>query len=97
MLQSPKFNSPSLASPLALSNSFDIQRSSDEIISLRSRLVSWEESWNQAKIACDAWKREASEQSDKAQAADREKMQTLIKLGEVCSLLSYKIIICIYI
>ncbi|XP_012554518.3 putative E3 ubiquitin-protein ligase UNKL isoform X2 [Hydra vulgaris] len=82
MLQSPKFNSPSLASPLALSNSFDIQRSSDEIISLRSRLASWEESWNQAKIACDAWKREASEQSDKAQSAEREKMQILIKLGE---------------
>ena len=87
MIQSPKFNSPSLASPLAIGNlsgSSDIARLSDENMMLRSKLITWEESWNQAKQACEAWKREAAEASEKAKASDRERIQALFKLGEVC-------------
>ena len=51
---------------------------------LRSKLITWEESWNQAKQACEAWKREAAEASEKAKASDRERIQALFKLGEVC-------------
>ena len=52
-------------------------------MSLRNKVASWEESWNQAKQACDAWKREANEHFEKAKQIDREKTQALIKLGEV--------------
>lgn len=87
MIQSPKFNSPSLTSPLALGSlgntSSDVQRLTDEVISLRTKLSSWEDSWNQAKQACEAWKNEAAEHSEKAKAADRDRIQSLIKLGEV--------------
>jgi len=86
MIQSPKFNSPSLTSPLALGslgNNHDLHRLSDENLMLRSKLTSWEESWNQAKQACEAWKREVAEHNDKAKASDRERMQALIKLGEI--------------
>ena len=51
---------------------------------LRAKLITWEESWNQAKQACEAWKREAADASEKAKASDRERIQALFKLGEVC-------------
>lgn len=91
MMSSPKFQSPSLTSPLAFggslgSNNIDVQRLTEEVISLRNKLVSWEESWNQAKMACEAWKREATEQNEKAKAADRDRMQYGMKLGEVHAL-----------
>ena len=82
-MQSPKLPTPQLTSPLGLSSSSDLHRLSDENMSLRNKLASWEESWNQAKQACDAWKREANEQFEKAKQIDREKTQALIKLGEV--------------
>ena len=88
MMSSPKFQSPSLTSPLAFggsgslgggASSLDNQRLTDEILSLRSKLSSWEESWNQAKMACEAWKREATEQAEKAKAIDRERIQCCMK------------------
>ena len=85
MIQSPKF-SPLVNSPSALGNlsgSSDINRLNDENMMLRSKLLNWEESWNQAKQACEAWKREAAEANEKAKAADRERIQALFKLGEV--------------
>lgn len=87
MIQSPKFNSPALTSPLALgnfgNNNSDVQRLSEEVMSLRTKLVSWEDSWNQAKQACEAWRREAAEKDEKAKMADRERIHSLIKIGEV--------------
>ena len=95
MMSSPKFQSPSLTSPLAFgsgnlsgnSSSLDVQRLTDEVLSLRNKLASWEESWNQAKMTCEAWKREANEQAEKAKAVDRERIQYGMKLGEVCCIL----------
>ncbi|XP_066917265.1 RING finger protein unkempt-like isoform X2 [Clytia hemisphaerica] len=89
MMSSPKFQSPSLTSPLAFgsgnlnSSSLDVQRLTDEVLSLRNKLSSWEESWNQAKMTCEAWKREANEQAEKAKAVDRERIQYGMKLGEM--------------
>ncbi|XP_057310766.1 putative E3 ubiquitin-protein ligase UNKL [Hydractinia symbiolongicarpus] len=87
MIQSPKFNSPALTSPLALgnfgNNNSDVQRLTEEVMSLRTKLVSWEDSWNQAKQACEAWRREAAEKDEKAKMADRERIHSLIKIGEV--------------
>jgi len=101
MMSSPKFQSPSLTSPLAFggasgggnlsgnsSSSMDVQRLTDEVLMLRNKLASWEESWNQAKMACEAWKREANEQVEKAKAADRDRIQYAMKLGEVSCLTS---------
>lgn len=86
MMQSPKFNSPNLTSPLALGSlgkqGVDIQRLTDEIISLRTKLATWEDSWNQAKQACNAWQQEVSNHAEKAKQADRDRVQALIKLGE---------------
>lgn len=90
MMSSPKFQSPSLTSPLAFGgslsggNNMDVQRLTEEVITLRNKLASWEDSWNQAKMACEAWKREATEQNEKAKAADRERVHYAMKLGEVC-------------
>ena len=99
MMSSPKFQSPSLTSPLAFGgsgslgggggggSSLDTQRLTDEILSLRSKLSSWEESWNQAKMACEAWKREATEQAEKAKAIDRERIQCCMKVSLLLLLL----------
>ena len=72
-----------MTSPLGLSTGSDSQRLSEEVIALRSKLSSFEESWNQAKQACEAWKREATVQSEKSKLIDRERMMLQIKLGEV--------------
>ena len=79
-MQSPK---QQLTSPLGLSAVTDAQRLSEEVVALRSKLSSYEESWNQAKHACEAWKREASEQCEKSKSLDRERMMLQIKLSEV--------------
>ncbi|XP_033630575.1 putative E3 ubiquitin-protein ligase UNKL isoform X1 [Asterias rubens] len=64
------------------SNSEDIVRKFQEEISvLKNKLHTWEESWNQAKQACDAWKKEAHEASEKAKLAEREK-QVAMQLKE---------------
>ncbi|XP_065066413.1 putative E3 ubiquitin-protein ligase UNKL isoform X1 [Rhopilema esculentum] len=78
-VQSPK---QQLTSPLGLSAVTDAQRLSEEVVALRSKLSSYEESWNQAKHACEAWKREASEQCEKSKSLDRERMMLQIKLSE---------------
>ena len=99
MMSSPKFQSPSLTSPLAFGSGsmggggsgLDTQRLTDEILSLRNKLVSWEDSWNQAKMACEAWKREATEQAEKAKAIDRERIQCCMKVRvglSLCAVLS---------
>ena len=79
-VQSPK---QQMTSPLGLSSGSDTQRLSEEVIALRSKLSSYEETWSQAKQACEAWKREANEQSEKSKTLDRERMQLQIKLADV--------------
>ena len=73
-----------MTSPLGLSSGLDAQRLSEEVIALRSKLSSYEETWNQAKPAFEAWKREANEQSEKSKTLDRERIQLQIKLANVC-------------
>jgi len=78
-VQSPK---QQMTSPLGLSSGSDTQRLSEEVIALRSKLSSYEETWSQAKQACEAWKREANEHSEKSKALDRERIQLQIKLAD---------------
>ena len=72
-----------MTSPLGLNSGSDAQRLSEEVIALRSKLSSYEESWNQAKQACEAWKREANEQSEKSKTLDRDRKQLQIRLVDV--------------
>ena len=89
-LQSPKqLGSPQLTSPLGLGNTGEVQRLSEELMAARSKLASWEESWTQAKQACDAWKKEAEASAEKAKRAGQEKEDALIKKDEVPLFLSY--------
>eukprot|EP00794_Sanderia_malayensis_P008929 gene8929-9881_t len=78
-VQSPK---QQMTSPLGLTSAADGQRLSEEVVALRSKLSSYEQSWNQAKQACEAWKQEANEKSEKSQTIDRDRMMLKIKLGE---------------
>ncbi|KAK2564200.1 RING finger protein unkempt-like protein [Acropora cervicornis] len=84
-LHSPKsLGSPQMASPLGLgNNSTEIQRLSEELMAAKTKLASWEESWVQAKQACDAWKKEAEESIKKAKQAEKDKLEAVIKKEEV--------------
>lgn len=84
-LHSPKsIGSPQLSSPLGLSNSSsEIQRLSEDLMAARTKLASWEESWAQAKQACDAWKKEAEESAKKAKEAEQGKVEAIMKKEEI--------------
>ena len=82
-VQSPK---QQMTSPLGLGSGPDSQRRSEEVIALQSKLSSYEETLNQAKQACEAWKREAYEQSEKSKTLERERIQLQIKLADVCQI-----------
>ena len=85
-LHSPKsLGSPQMASPLGLSNSSsEIQRLSEDLMAAKTKLASWEESWAQAKQACDASKKEAEESAKKAKEAEQNKVEAIMKKEEVC-------------
>lgn len=84
-LHSPKsLGSPQLSSPLGLSNSSsEIQRLSEDLMAAKTKLASWEESWAQAKQACDAWKKEAEESAKKAKEAEQDKLEAIMKKDQV--------------
>ncbi|XP_072167844.1 putative E3 ubiquitin-protein ligase UNKL isoform X1 [Diadema setosum] len=60
----------------------DTHRLQEEITALRSQVQKWEETWVQAKQACDAWKREATESQEKAKHAELEKNTALQRKEE---------------
>lgn len=73
-----------MASPLGLSNSSsEIQRLTEDLMAAKTKLASWEESWAQAKQACDAWKKEAEESAKKAKEAEQDKLEAIMKKEEV--------------
>ncbi|XP_053155108.1 RING finger protein unkempt homolog isoform X4 [Hemicordylus capensis] len=50
----------------------ELARLRQELDEANSTIKQWEESWKQAKQACDAWKKEAEEANDRANAATLE-------------------------
>ncbi|XP_054831225.1 RING finger protein unkempt homolog isoform X2 [Eublepharis macularius] len=50
----------------------ELARLRQELDEANSTIKQWEESWKQAKQACDAWKKEAEEASDRANTATME-------------------------
>lgn len=61
----------------------ELARLRQELDEANSTIKQWEESWKQAKQACDAWKKEAEEANDRANTATiecelaREQRETL--------------------
>ncbi|EDO48025.1 predicted protein, partial [Nematostella vectensis] len=79
-LQSPKsLNSPQLHSPLDLTTAGEVHRMGEELMAARSKLASWEDSWVQAKQACDAWKKEAEESIEKAKSSQADTLEAVMK------------------
>ncbi|XP_032221082.2 RING finger protein unkempt homolog [Nematostella vectensis] len=79
-LQSPKsLNSPQLHSPLDLTTAGEVHRMGEELMAARSKLASWEDSWVQAKQACDAWKKEAEESIEKAKSSQADTLVAVMK------------------
>eukprot|EP00057_Strongylocentrotus_purpuratus_P010289 XP_011664763.1 PREDICTED: putative E3 ubiquitin-protein ligase UNKL isoform X2 [Strongylocentrotus purpuratus] len=60
----------------------DVGRLQEECNTLRGQVQKWEESWAQAKQACDAWKREATDSQEKAKHAELEKNSALQRKEE---------------
>ncbi|XP_075759764.1 RING finger protein unkempt homolog isoform X5 [Pelodiscus sinensis] len=50
----------------------ELARLRQELDEANSTIKQWEESWKQAKQACDAWKKEAEEANDRASTANME-------------------------
>ncbi|XP_062508527.1 putative E3 ubiquitin-protein ligase UNKL isoform X2 [Corticium candelabrum] len=68
----------------------EIRRLKEELREARGKLAAWEDSWIQAKQACEAWKREASENAEKSKRfeaalqgalADKEKLADELRLA----------------
>jgi hypothetical protein len=58
----------------------EVGRLKDELIQNRARLASWEDGMQQARSACEAWKKEAAIASKKADLAIKEKDAAMLKL-----------------
>lgn len=82
-LQSSKQLGSPLSSPLGLTAASEVQRLNEELLSAKTKLASWEDSWAQAKRACDAWRKEAEDSAEKARIAEQEKLQEVLKKDEV--------------
>ncbi len=72
---------PSLSLPPSLPlPSQELLLVKEELKQARAHLSSWQDSWKQAKQACDAWKREAE---DARHRTDREKERNVRERDEV--------------
>ena len=65
------------AGQLGLSSSFGSGVTMSDFEKMQNRCKQWEESWNQAKAACDAWKREATEANERAHLSEERCRQAI--------------------
>lgn len=59
----------------------------DELKQTRVSLTSWQESWKQAKAACDAWKIEAEQAIKRAESIEKEREKLSKERDKVCFIL----------
>jgi len=59
----------------------------NDVERMQFKCKQWEESWNQAKAACDAWKREATEANERARLSE----ERFLMVKERCQLLENKL------
>lgn len=63
-----------------LTNSFSNSNNINEVEKMRSKCKQWEDCWNQAKSACDAWKQEATNANHKAKKLEEINQKTAEKI-----------------
>lgn len=58
----------------------------EELEQTKASLSSWQDSWKQAKDACDAWKKEAEDSSCRAKGEKEEAVKTIdeVRVGVCC-------------
>ena len=61
----------------------EISRLKEELAGTRARLASWEEGIQQARTACEAWKKETAMAQKKVELASREKGDALAKVAQL--------------
>ena len=61
----------------------EISRLKEELAGTRARLASWEEGIQQARNACDAWKKETAMANKKVELALKEKGDALAKAAQL--------------
>ncbi|KAK7507793.1 hypothetical protein BaRGS_00000758 [Batillaria attramentaria] len=63
----------------------EMQRLREELTATRGKLAEWEGVYNQAKCACEAWRREAEESVKRSKAAEDERLQAVKQRDEALS------------
>jgi len=61
----------------------EVGRLKDELLQSRARMATWEEGLQQARNACEVWKKEATIANKKAELAMKEKDQAMLKLAQM--------------
>ncbi|XP_045211700.1 RING finger protein unkempt homolog isoform X1 [Mercenaria mercenaria] len=77
--------SQSVTNSLNSSQNSDIHKLQSDVSAYKTKLEHWEQAYNQAKAACEAWKKEAEDSSRKAKTAEDEKMAILKQRDEALS------------
>lgn len=67
----------------AAATAIEVGRLKDELLANRARMASWEEGLQQARNACEVWKKEAAIANKKAELAMKEKENALLKLAQM--------------
>ena len=60
----------------------DVLNLRDELEQTKASLSSWQNSWKQAKEACDAWKKEAEDNNCRAKGEKEEAVKTIDEVRE---------------
>lgn len=74
---------PSLSSSPPDDKDLEIARLREELNQTRNRLSSWDEGMQQARAACDAWKKETVISSKKVEMALKEKDSAMAKVVQL--------------
>lgn len=78
--------SQTLANSLSNSQNSEVHKLQLDLTACKTRLDHWEQAYNQAKLACEAWKKEAEESVRKAKLAEEDKQQMIKQRDEALSM-----------
>ncbi|KAL4240662.1 hypothetical protein ACF0H5_001453 [Mactra antiquata] len=74
--------SQSVTNSLNSSQNSDVQKLQTDVQLYKTKLDHWEQAYNQAKAACEAWKKEAEDSSRKMKSIEDEKMSMVKQRDE---------------
>ena len=58
----------------------EVQTLREELVLAKTKLSNWEQSWRQARSACEAWRKEAEDAKYHVQTVEQEKHKVIAKL-----------------